>query len=136
MTWRALSNSPYPAGTLRAAGTLPAHAERRLAHYESTAGLNEFAAAGAALLKPNAEVAMHFVYPAARAEAVYEEWPGRYCSPRHRHPTHVEPSCIGLNSVSGLVSKVWYRIPFNQSELSIWKIPPTGSPTVRPRRDP
>ena len=30
-----------------------------------------------------------------------------------------------LNSVSGLVSKMWYRIPFDQSDLSISKIPPT-----------
>ena len=44
-----------------------------------------------------------------------------------------EPST--LNSVSGLVSKMWYRIPFDQSELSISRIPPTGSPTVRLRRD-
>ena len=41
-----------------------------------------------------------------------------------------------LNSVSGLVSKMWYRIPFNQSELSISKFPPSDSPTVRPDRDP
>ena len=41
-----------------------------------------------------------------------------------------------LNSVSGLVSKVWYRIPFDQSELSISKIPPTDSPTVRPGSHP
>ena len=60
--------------------------------------------------------------------------PARYCSPRHQ--THIEPTFLDLNSVSGLVSKVWCRIPFNQSELSISKIPPTGSPTVRPRRDP
>jgi len=37
-----------------------------------------------------------------------------------------------LNSVSVLVSKMWYRIPFNQSELSISEIPPTDSPKVRP----
>ena len=43
---------------------------------------------------------------------------------------------LTLNSVSGLVSKVWYRIPFDQSELSISKIPPTDSPTVRPGRHP
>jgi hypothetical protein len=41
-----------------------------------------------------------------------------------------------LNSVSGLVSKFWYRIPFDQSELSISKIPPTDSPKVRPGYDP
>jgi hypothetical protein len=43
---------------------------------------------------------------------------------------------FSLNSVSGLVSNMWYRIPYDQSELSISKIPPTDSPTVRPRRDP
>jgi len=43
---------------------------------------------------------------------------------------------LSLNSVSGLVSMMWYRIPFNQSELSISKIPPTDSPKVRPGRDP
>ena len=37
-----------------------------------------------------------------------------------------------LNSVSGPASKIWYRIPFNESELSISEIPPTVSPTVRP----
>ena len=41
-----------------------------------------------------------------------------------------------LNSVSGLVSKLWYRCPLDQSELSISKIPPTDSPTVRPGRYP
>jgi len=30
-----------------------------------------------------------------------------------------------LHSVSGLVSKIWYRIPFDQSELSVSEIPPT-----------
>jgi hypothetical protein len=44
--------------------------------------------------------------------------------------THLSPRF--LNSVSGPVSKVWYRIPFDQSELSISKISPTDSPTVRP----
>jgi len=42
---------------------------------------------------------------------------------------------LSLNSVSGLVSKIWHRILFDQSELSIYKIPPTDSPTVRPGRD-
>jgi len=41
-----------------------------------------------------------------------------------------------LNSVSGLVSKLWYRSPFNQSELPVSKIPPTDSPKVRPGREP
>jgi hypothetical protein len=41
-----------------------------------------------------------------------------------------------LNSVSGLVSNIWYRIPFDQSELSIARIPLSDSPTVRPGRDP
>jgi len=30
-----------------------------------------------------------------------------------------------LNSVSDLISKMWYRIPFDQSELSISKTRPT-----------
>ena len=47
------------------------------------------------------------------------------CSVNSRH-------AVGsLNSVSGLVSKTWYRIPFNQSELSVAKIPPIDSPMVR-----
>ena len=41
-----------------------------------------------------------------------------------------------LNSVSGLVSNIWYRIPFDQSELSVSKIRPTDSPNVRPGYDP
>jgi len=41
-----------------------------------------------------------------------------------------------LISVSGLVSNVWYRIPFDQSQLSVSKIPPTDSPKVRPGYDP
>jgi len=36
-----------------------------------------------------------------------------------------------LNPVLGLVPKLWYRIPCDQSELSISKIPPTDSPTFR-----
>jgi len=36
----------------------------------------------------------------------------------------------------GSVSKMWYRIPFDQSEPSISIIPPTHSPAVRLRRDP
>jgi len=58
--------------------------------------------------------------------------PARYCSPRH--PSHSEHSFLKLNSVSDLVSNLWYRIPFDQSELSISRIPPTRSPTVRPVR--
>jgi hypothetical protein len=49
---------------------------------------------------------------------VLRQRPHRHCTPRH-----------------SLVSKLWYRIPFDQSELSISKLPPTGSPTVRPLRD-
>jgi hypothetical protein len=41
-----------------------------------------------------------------------------------------------LNSVSGLVSKAWYRFPFGQSELSSSKLSPTDSPKVRPGRYP
>jgi len=56
------------------------------------------------------------------------------------HRRHPEPYLallhLNLNSVSGLVSKVWYRIPFDQSELSISKISPTDSPKVRPGYDP
>ena len=37
-----------------------------------------------------------------------------------------------LNSVSGLVSKIWYRIPFDQSALSISNIPATDSSKVLP----
>ena len=43
---------------------------------------------------------------------------------------------VCLNSVSDLVSKIWYRIPFDQSDPSITKIPPTDPPNVRPVRDP
>jgi hypothetical protein len=50
-------------------------------------------------------------------------------------PTHFS-TFPDLNSVSGLVSMIWYRIPFDQSGLSISRIPPTNSLTVRPVRDP
>jgi len=63
----------------------------------------------------------------------------RTCVAAHREGHITLLMCSGkeffLNSVSGLVSMIWYRIPFDQSELSISKIPPTGSLTVRPRRD-
>jgi hypothetical protein len=49
-------------------------------------------------------------------------------------PGHVAAT-LSLNSVSGLATKMWYRIPFDQSELSISKLPPTHSPKVRPGRD-
>ena len=39
------------------------------------------------------------------------------------------------NSVSGLVSKLTVRSPFDQSELSKAKIPPTESPKIRPGYD-
>jgi hypothetical protein len=51
----------------------------------------------------------------------------RYSIP---HPT------LSLNSVSDLVSKIWYRIPFDQSDPSITKIPPTDPLNLRPGRDP
>jgi len=41
-----------------------------------------------------------------------------------------------LTSVSGLVKTIRYRIPFDQSELSILRIPPTVLPTIRPGRHP
>ena len=49
---------------------------------------------------------------------------------RFLEPTRVIPLAYlehthSLNSVSGLVPKVWFRIPFDQSELSISVIPPT-----------
>jgi hypothetical protein len=44
--------------------------------------------------------------------------------------------CQVLNTVSGLVSKVEYRIPSDRSEVSISNIPPTDSPKVRPSNDP
>ena len=34
--------------------------------------------------------------------------------------------------MSDLVSRVWCRITFDQSELSVTRIPPTASPKVRP----
>jgi len=41
-----------------------------------------------------------------------------------------------VSTVSGLVSLLWYRSPFDQSELSISKLLPTDLPKVRPGRDP
>jgi hypothetical protein len=41
-----------------------------------------------------------------------------------------------LSLVSDLVSRVLCRITFDQSELSITRIPPTASPNVRPGRHP
>ena len=52
-----------------------------------------------------------------------------------RVPAHKIPRRC-LTSVSGLVSKVWYRIPFDQSKLYVSEIPPTDSPKVRPGYDP
>jgi hypothetical protein len=43
---------------------------------------------------------------------------------------------VDLNSVSGLVSMLWYRSPFDQSNPSKAKIPPTKYPADRPGRDP
>ena len=90
-------NPPYyEMDSARAAGTQPREAERRDAHYETTATLLDFARAAEALLAPGEEEALpapgeeeakrsdvetktrktrnaptaHFVYPAARAAAV------------------------------------------------------------------
>lgn len=59
-------------------GTKPIRNEKRLAHYETTAGLDEFFAAGEKLLKPltdasgpGSDPAMHMIYPSDRAGAVY-----------------------------------------------------------------
>jgi len=68
--------------------------------------------------------------PKTCQERVYEIKPlclvgsGGYCSSRHR-------VLVDLNLVSGLVSKVWYRIPLDPSYLSVSKIPPTDSLTRR-----
>jgi len=59
--------------------------------------------------------------------------PGRLCLPC---PPHFSPLFLELNSVSGLVSKLWYRILFDQSEMSMSRNSPTDSPKVRPGRDP
>ena len=82
-------NPPYyEMDSARAAGTQPREAERRDAHYETTATLLDFARAAEALLAPGEEEdetrragetlnpkprnapTAHFVYPAARAAAV------------------------------------------------------------------
>ena len=59
--------------------------------------------------------------------------PASYCPSRHRMP-------FDLISVSDLVldlvSNTWYRIPFDQSALSISRVPPTDSLTIRPGRNP
>jgi len=55
--------------------------------------------------------------------------PARDCSPRHVTP-------FSLNSVSGLALKIWYRVPFDQSEQSKAEITLTDSPKVRPGRNP
>ena len=39
---------------------------------------------------------------------------------------------FSLNSASGLVSKIWYRIPFDQSDLSVSRIPLTDLPCDSP----
>ena len=55
---------------------------------------------------------------------------------RHVIQRILTPSFVALNSVSGVVSRIWCRVPFDQSEPYISRIPPTDSPTVRPGRDP
>jgi len=77
-----------------------------------------------------------------------------FCASSSHCVTYTTRQFASLNSVSGLISKIerrfrvykeapgfrpgpgvvssiWYRIPNDQSELSISKIPPTDSPTVR-----
>jgi hypothetical protein len=58
------------------------------------------------------------------------------CNNRSKPPFNTFANPRVLNSVSGLVSITWYRILFDQSELSISEIPPTDSPKVRPGRHP
>jgi len=70
---------------------------------------------------------------------VYEEAPGFRLGPRTATQLTVSrfvPGTTGsdpnFNSVWGLVSKLWYRSPFDQSEQSEAKILPTESPKIRP----
>jgi len=56
-------------------------------------------------------------------------FPGGYRNFDQRDHSHT------ANSVSGLVSKIRYRIPFDQSDPSISNIPPTDSPKIRPGYD-
>jgi hypothetical protein len=71
------------------------------------------------------------VHPLLRAR------PETFLSQELRYTTRRIPQKeLALNSVSDLVSKVWYRIPFDQSELPISEIPPTDWPKVRPGRHP
>ena len=44
-------------------------------------------------------------------------------------------SASTVNSVLGLVWKMWYRIPFDRSDLYILKLLPTDSPRFRPGED-
>ena len=82
-------------------------------------------------LEPNASFAGMHVRRGDKVKAR----PTRYCSPIR--PTHFKPLFLEFNSVSGLVSKSWYRSPFDHchyhchSELSVPKIPPTDSPNDR-----
>jgi len=62
-------------------------------------------------------------------------------SPRSDTDIHVQGRntplySTALNLMSGRVSNIWCRIPFDRSELSISKMPPPDWPTVRPGRDP
>jgi len=42
---------------------------------------------------------------------------------------------LNVNSVPGLVSRLWYRSLFDQSEPSKAKIPPAATPESRPGTD-
>jgi len=44
--------------------------------------------------------------------------------------------CSYSKSVPDLVSKFWYQIPHDQSDLSISEASPTDLPEIRPGRDP
>ena len=61
---------------------------------------------------------------------------GRWGSVSSTSVWSLHPTRCPFHAASGLVPKVLYRIPFDRSEPSISKISPTGSPTIRPRRDP
>ena len=50
-------------------------------------------------------------------------------------PEDIARHVIGCHSTK-TQCRIWYRIPLDQTELSISKIPPTDSPKVRPGRYP
>jgi len=70
---------------------------------------------------------------AEEAEEAHARMLKKRAGPVHRHP--LLASHATSNLVSGLVSTLWYRRPFNQSQPST-QIRSTKSPDIRPGRDP